>query len=671
MASGVTLHVEFGPVVEFIAEARRTRDTWAGSYILSYLMANALHAAVGSDTDKLTQPNVRGNALFEAVAARREGEALPDLGLARRVGSLPDRFEMVVADAEEAAKIATAAIDAWQGAWLDLADAVWKYLEGRHWPANEETGRLWNEQVGTRTQPAYWRARWTVGSYGDHMRGWNVHPFEGLAAQDGEKSTLGGERTALHGGQMKRAQVRTFWGMVAGTVERYEIAEDGTERLDAVNMVKRLFPLVSKETIGWEVETSYPSTRTVAVVPWLVNLLTCDDDEVMLRIEATPSALAAAKIPRLQHFKPNPYLIELAGGHVFAEQAEHLLHYEGGVFFPESPEAWEETGLRSNATLVADARKALRDLRKCAGSVGVDPPSSFFAILSMDGDSLGHVLSELPEIQGALSAALGEFSREVPGIIEGEGRLGHAVYAGGDDVLAFLPMETALKAAELVARAYRSKVMTLIQEQEQKQVEEARARGEEPPPAEKHKAKRGTISAGIVYANVSTPLGVLIRRSQTLLHTVAKRQEGKDSFAVEVWKAGGPILQVARPWGWSGEGAISEQVSATVGEIEWAKEQLRIGGRGGGFSNRLFYRLQPVIEMLNSAESQLSEEQRANVLLAEHLTNRDLPEGLDPTTERERVLQLTRLLTRPRKDPKGEMEWQVGRFVRFLTEREA
>ena len=37
---------QLGPVQEFIAQARSTRDLWSGSYMLSWLVAHAICAVV-------------------------------------------------------------------------------------------------------------------------------------------------------------------------------------------------------------------------------------------------------------------------------------------------------------------------------------------------------------------------------------------------------------------------------------------------------------------------------------------------------------------------------------------------------------------------------------------------------------------------------------------------
>ncbi|MBC7288750.1 MAG: type III-B CRISPR-associated protein Cas10/Cmr2, partial [Armatimonadetes bacterium] len=55
------VHVSFGPVQEFVAEARKTRDLWAGSYLLSYLAAHAIRAVI-ENRGRLVLPAVTNEA---------------------------------------------------------------------------------------------------------------------------------------------------------------------------------------------------------------------------------------------------------------------------------------------------------------------------------------------------------------------------------------------------------------------------------------------------------------------------------------------------------------------------------------------------------------------------------------------------------------------------------
>ena len=60
------LKLQIGPVQDFIAQARSTRDLWSGSYLLSWLMAAALKKfSELAGPDAVIYPNLRGQPLFD------------------------------------------------------------------------------------------------------------------------------------------------------------------------------------------------------------------------------------------------------------------------------------------------------------------------------------------------------------------------------------------------------------------------------------------------------------------------------------------------------------------------------------------------------------------------------------------------------------------------------
>jgi CRISPR-associated protein Cmr2 len=72
-------------------------------------------------------------------------------------------------------------------------------------------------------------------------------------------------------------------------------------------------------------------------------------------------------------------------------------------------------------------------------------PSPFYAILLMDGDSLGKYM-RFTKKQPKISDALKKFTDKVNDIVYQNN--GFLIYAGGDDVLAILPLEDALSCAK-------------------------------------------------------------------------------------------------------------------------------------------------------------------------------------------------------------------------------
>jgi len=62
------LKLQIGPVQDFIAQARSTRDLWSGSYLLSWLMAAGARALVkkcGNDPQVVISPVLAGQPIYD------------------------------------------------------------------------------------------------------------------------------------------------------------------------------------------------------------------------------------------------------------------------------------------------------------------------------------------------------------------------------------------------------------------------------------------------------------------------------------------------------------------------------------------------------------------------------------------------------------------------------
>jgi len=62
------LKLQIGPVQDFIAQARSTRDLWSGSYLLSWLMAAGARALVkkcGNDPQVVISPVLAGQPMYD------------------------------------------------------------------------------------------------------------------------------------------------------------------------------------------------------------------------------------------------------------------------------------------------------------------------------------------------------------------------------------------------------------------------------------------------------------------------------------------------------------------------------------------------------------------------------------------------------------------------------
>lgn len=189
IVSPAFLKFQLGPVQEFIAEARSTRDLWSGSYLLSWLMAAGLKAlALEVGPDAVIFPNLKEQALFDLLLKddlftqiRVNGKSIWDqIGYDDRVPgdenaprmpdyltpNLPNVF-LAVVPAGRANELAERVQDAICGEWNEIADTVWKHCEDAGMVPDDEAGFSAGER----------RARFDLQVRNHHSISWQATPW--------------------------------------------------------------------------------------------------------------------------------------------------------------------------------------------------------------------------------------------------------------------------------------------------------------------------------------------------------------------------------------------------------------------------------------------------------------------------------------------------------------
>ena len=147
---------QIGPVQDFIKQARKTQDLWAGSFLLSYLIAQAMLAVAKEvGPDAIIYPQLRGVPLADWFW-HSQG-ILPDKLRASHPNelltpSLPNRFLAVVPKdwSKDGRGLAQIAEDAVRTAWKEIAKKVRDDITAK---LQEQDGQFaswdmfWDEQV--------------------------------------------------------------------------------------------------------------------------------------------------------------------------------------------------------------------------------------------------------------------------------------------------------------------------------------------------------------------------------------------------------------------------------------------------------------------------------------------------------------------------------------------
>ena len=475
-----------GPVQSFIAEARRTQDLYAGSHILAELSRAAAQAA-------------GGDLVYPAPGMLSNPEASP-----------PNKFVAIVDDPREAAiRAREAAEEKWcsfaenalqSGKLLDVTDATFT--------------EIWERQMACHLE-FYWAA--APIKTGEYMQAYQeasraldarkrTRTFEQVE-EDGLKDSLSGQRSALRTSQDRDA--RAYWTRVLQAQRSRSALKEG-ERLDAIGTLKR-----------FSVEKTFPSVSTVASAPFAracsqAGLL----DELAQTIEAFNRRTGREFFYRVGDW-----------GRGFA--------YDGDLLYEETyaPIRLEASYGKGNPI---DVVAALEKLYEKAKQQGIRPnkPTPYYAVLAMDGDRMGKHIAACQSRQEhtELSRRQAQFAQKVNGIVQKNG--GYLVYAGGDDVLAFFPLENALEGTNALVQQYEE----IFQDWEQQDAD--------------GKPLPFTLSAGLAIAHHLHPLDAVLAAARDT-EQKAKNHYGRNALCVSVLKRSGEPILVGSQWNAGGQRVVS------------------------------------------------------------------------------------------------------------------
>lgn len=482
----------FSPIQMFIAEARRTADLYTGSQILVELAKAA--------AEVIAKHAVDGKLIYPAALAN----------------DVPNKLVAKVPwdDCEAIAKDARAAL---LKRWHDLAEeARVGLLNKTNLPFDMG---IWNRQTA---DDYLWETYWSAASL--NQREYKIaydeaecgliaakftRPF-GQFPEPGFKDTLSGKREALHAiGQ----DGREYW-LAVGKVQaitpiiiRPSTETRPRERLDAIGVVKRFHPVLSEKPI--KPFHGFPSTSSMASWSFLESAKT-HGAALLQEYRDVCERLLPEKKYKIRDDEIWPFDGDLL--YIETLRPKRL----------ESDYSKKETDYSAEDLKTAQAKlRALYSALKKAAKDKKDPailtnPSPYYSIVVLDGDSMGDYLRTLDEKEHSLfSQALSEFSSVVSGIADTY--RARIIYNGGDDVLAFAPLDMAFAFSHALAETFQEKTGR-------------------------------TASAGVAISHHLSPLGTALRTAR-LAESLAKGlREKKNAICVIALKRSGEPIEVRSAW---------------------------------------------------------------------------------------------------------------------------
>jgi CRISPR-associated protein Cmr2 len=490
-----------GPVQEFIAAARRTRDLWYGSFLLS-------------EVSKATALNLHQHGADLIFPAPEH----PDMDLAKNSSLNVANKIMAEVETDNPGALLESAKQAAQTRWQELANKALEEISQKsrkdlqlEFPIRSIRQDLWNDQADDLLELF---AAWTPLN-GDYKTARNR--VEALLAarkntrhfrQPGlpdlaygvPKSSLDGKRESVLPGEKELPKwVKSKLGLNAG------------EQLDCPGLVKRLG--------GDENRTQrFTSIPRIALDPWLRKI---EPEGGLL------SGLSLFLEPLVKH------------GLVTREQGNEGIYanlpYDGQMLYPfrleaelKALEKLEKQASTSDQERleILQAKPALRRLREQMQPVWRDrgQPCPYVAVLLADGDRMGFMLDKLSDADHhrLASQALAKFAQNVPRIVRAH--RGHCIYAGGDDVLALVPLDHVIACARKLHDDFATRLNLDFSD------------------------IKPTLSVGIAIGHLLEPMGGLLDLARKAEKLAKGTEDQRDGLGIILEPRSGAPIQMSDQW---------------------------------------------------------------------------------------------------------------------------
>lgn len=649
-----TLVFHLGPVQGFIASARRTRDYWAGSFLLSWLTAQAMKGLLDHhEKARIVKPAVTvtpragtavkpGLPISDPIFAAVVGDKSDAVRRPPFLGSLGNRFTAEVPERLSEEDVKNHCVGPLLSAWHRLATetrvALFPEWSDPQFAWDTNASRIWQSQIGNEKDQGFWDIYWLLlpwkadgpdvknedwlglrkssrlpsdmrrFSFPDLISGPSTEP---VSLPTGNFCTmmpgfleLSGEIRSSPGGARRQDE---FWEDLRHRVTELRYGRLGRrkgaeamwetldlrpgERLCAPALVKRLFPILDliagkgtlESIIGWKPE------RLDVVAKWrprdaswweeLINRRIYDGNVSLQEVRQAWAKQSLSHWPSVSYMASAHWIASVQRRASFETQrafakaildasvplalAEDSLDLactrdesgsgvlcaiDGALYYPPRLKRLIAECEKLKGVAASDNDKASLTARKTAleraevqrkeltTQADCGLPGNYYALLRMDGDKAGELLDKDSNQERAV--ALLQFAEEIRGAREDaspRGLIGEhngvVLFAGGDDLLAVLPIEDALPAAMAVREAYEKSVSAAA------------------------KPDRATISAAITLAHRQAPLRAVLEANREQLEGVAKTACKRNSLVLGLSLQGG----VDFDWGLSWDRSLAGQ----------------------------------------------------------------------------------------------------------------
>ncbi|MDX9859214.1 MAG: type III-B CRISPR-associated protein Cas10/Cmr2 [candidate division Zixibacteria bacterium] len=492
------LALSLGPVQGFIAAARRTRDLWFGSFILSEIsksVARCVH-------------DYGGQLIFPAPQTGTDLQAESAFNVSNIILA---RLDPRVSPGD----IAESALTEAQRCWKMYADQA---LQNGRKLISEN---LWGEQVDDVLE---FYAAWCPLSDNDYRTArTNVMrllagrkacrdflPAKGHAGIP--KSSLDGARESVLACARTREETRNLRRKVLQEqpelMQRLRLSVG--EELDAVAFTKRA-----------AIKKPFPSVSRVAADPWIRGIERDGGGaEQVLKEIADLCRRSSFSTGSGEYYRDSAFPFD--GEVLYRGRLGSLI--ADATRGDSDPHKWSygEIGLSQKDVNSLEQIKTLLSKLQSTHDDGFSfgEPNPYLAVLVADGDKMGKLISSFEDegMNIRFSQALSGFASEAKKVVAE--CQGFTVYTGGDDVLGFVPVDQVIQCAERLHEAFGRTLSEF----------EVMADG------------RPTLSIGVAICHFLESLEDILRFGRDAERAAKNRPEG-NGLAIHLYpRSGAPIL---------------------------------------------------------------------------------------------------------------------------------
>lgn len=445
MDKKVWVSFSLGPVQSFISTARTVRDLWTGSYLLSWLTAHAAKSVyeITNGKAQFLEPEVQENPIFKFVLDVSQKELTKSELERLLIPTIPNRF-IVEFNTSQTDTVREQIKKVVEEEWKNIANSVRKFLKEK-WD-KEYTGwdEQWDEQI-----EHFWDIQVSVLSVSED----DLIKAEKIGFPKDQNNLFQARMFLLSQLNAGQKQIRHYPAHEKENCHRPKCALCGERSQQIPQFDSRLTPKERKEK--WKEA---------------IEMTICEGE----RLQTKDRFCAVELVKRFawahyfskEQFKCDPHKRRVWDTYTIVAFSwlNKLLKEETVFDWVMKHEKWNGAWLSWKDEKTPDEDeydncpegifKKIKELRNIAKNKKLQEyPQSYYAILMLDGDSMGERLINADEkTRKEISKKLADFAmNDVPQIVKKH--LGQLIYAGGDDVLAMLPCETAV----ICSRDIRSK----------------------------------------------------------------------------------------------------------------------------------------------------------------------------------------------------------------------